>query len=141
MIIKPQDPQVSTVIHPGHFFAWKMPDDPIDSDPNCETGAGGAARYKGAICECNDADVFLDTEYDIEPGNMVGPTKDGIEYLNSLDPKAKWVPGTGGTGRHGRRVPSGANGGTARGSSRWRSSIPPKRSSRGGSKSSSTTSP
>ena len=98
MIIKPQNPQVDQVIHPGHFFAWKMPDDPIDSDPNCATGGGGASRYKGAICECNDADVFLDTEYDIEPGNMVGPTKDGIEYLNSLDPKAKWVPGPGGTG-------------------------------------------
>jgi Flp pilus assembly protein TadG len=98
LIIKPQDPQVSTVIHPGHFFAWKMPDDPIDSDPNCATGGGGAARYKGSICECNDSEVYLDTEYDIEPGNMVGPTKDGIEYLTSLDPKAKWVPGPGGAG-------------------------------------------
>ena len=93
------EPQVDQMIHPGHFFAWEMPDDPIDSDPNCATGGGGgASAYKGSICECNDSEVYLNTEYDIKPGNMVGPTKDGIEYLNSLDPKAKWVSGPGGVG-------------------------------------------
>ncbi len=72
--------------------------DPIDSDPNCKTGGGGASLYEGSICECNDAEVYLDTEYDIEPGNMVGPTKSGIEYLNGLDKNAKWTPGPGGVG-------------------------------------------
>ena len=98
LIIKPQNPQVDQIIRPGHFFAWKMPDDPIDSDPNCKTGGGGASLYQGSICECNDAEVYLDTEYDIEPGNMVGPTKSGIEYLNGLDKNAKWTPGPGGVG-------------------------------------------
>jgi hypothetical protein len=36
--------------------------------------------------------VFLDTEYDLKPGNMVGPTKQGIENLTSQDPNAKWSP-------------------------------------------------
>lgn len=98
LIIKPQNPQVDQIIRPGHFFPWKMPEDPIDSDPGCKTGGGGAALYEGSICECNDAEVYLDTEYDIEPGNMVGPTKQGIEYLNNLDKNAKWVPGPGGVG-------------------------------------------
>jgi Flp pilus assembly protein TadG len=98
MTIKPQDPSVDQMIHPGHFFAWEMPEDPIDSDPKCKAGGGGASAYEGQICECNDAEIYLDTEYDIKPGNMVGPTKQGIEYLTSLDPKAKWVPGPGGVG-------------------------------------------
>jgi hypothetical protein len=98
LVIKPQNPQVDQVIRPGHFFPWRMPEDPIDSDPRCKTGGGGAALYEGSICECNDAEVYLDTEYDVEPGNMVGPTKQGIEYLNGLDKNAKWVPGPGGVG-------------------------------------------
>jgi hypothetical protein len=75
-----------------------MPDDPLDSDPACKTGGGGASRYEGAICECNDAEVYLDTEYDVEPGNMVGPTEDGITYLTSQDKGAHWVSGPGGVG-------------------------------------------
>jgi Flp pilus assembly protein TadG len=98
MIIKPQNPQVDQIIRPGHFFAWDMPEDPIDSDPNCEGGGGGASAYKEHICECNDAEVVLGEEYDLKPGNMVGPTRQGIEYLNDLDPDAYWVSGAGGVG-------------------------------------------
>ena len=98
LIIKPQNPQVDQIIRPGHFFAWHMPLDPVDSDPACSGGSGGAALYKGSICECNDSEVYLDKEYDVEPGNMVGPTKQGIEYLNNLDKGAHWVPGPGGVG-------------------------------------------
>ncbi len=108
---------------------------PDRSDPNCANG--GRRRRPGLqghnICECNDAEVYLDTEYDIKPGNMVGPTKHGIKYLTSLDPKAKWVPGPAASGGTVTGVAAGPTGGTARGSSRWRSTTPPRSSSRGGS--------
>jgi hypothetical protein len=50
----------------------------------------GAARYRENICSCNNAIVDLDTEYLIEPGNMVGPTYQGIQALIALDPDAYW---------------------------------------------------
>ena len=98
LIIKPQNPQVDQVIKPGHFFAWDMPDDPIVTTTCGNVGGSGAADYKHNICECNDAEVSLDQEYDVKPGNMVGPTKQAFNYLTNLDSKAVWVPGPGGVG-------------------------------------------
>jgi hypothetical protein len=50
----------------------------------------GAARYRQNICSCNNSVVDLDTEYMIEPGNMVGPTHQGVSALISRDPDAYW---------------------------------------------------
>jgi hypothetical protein len=50
----------------------------------------GAARYRQNICSCNASAINLDTEYLIEPGNMVGPTYHGIQGLIDLDPDAYW---------------------------------------------------
>jgi len=98
LIIKPQNPQVDQVIKPGHFFAWDMPDDPIVTTTCGNAGGSGAQDYKHNICECNDAEVSLGQEYEVKPGNMVGPTKTAFNYLTDLDPDAVWVPGPGGTG-------------------------------------------
>jgi hypothetical protein len=98
LIIKPQNPQVDQVIKPGHFFAWDMPDDPIVTSTCADAGGSGAQDYKHNICECNDAEVSLDQEYEVKPGNMVGPTKQAFNYLTDLDPNAVWVPGPDGTG-------------------------------------------
>jgi Flp pilus assembly protein TadG len=50
----------------------------------------GAARYRQNICSCNASAINLDTEYLIEPGNMVGPTYQGVQMLVGLDPDAYW---------------------------------------------------
>jgi Tfp pilus assembly protein PilX len=56
-----------------------------------DDGSGrGAARYRENICSCNNSVIDLDTEYMIEPGNMVGPTHQGIQRLIAEDPDAYW---------------------------------------------------
>ncbi len=53
-------------------------------------GGRGAARYRQNICSCNNSVIDLDTEYLIEPGNMVGPD----------------LPGRPGADRPGSRTPT-----------------------------------
>jgi hypothetical protein len=53
-------------------------------------GSRGAAAYRRNICTCNRSIVDLDTEYLIEPGNMVGPTYQGVQSLIDLDRGAYW---------------------------------------------------
>ena len=56
-----------------------------------DDGAGrGAARYRRNICSCNASVIDFDTEYVIEPGNMVGPTYQGVRNLIAQDPDAYW---------------------------------------------------
>ncbi|MGK7312247.1 MAG: pilus assembly protein TadG-related protein [Candidatus Longimicrobiales bacterium M2_2A_002] len=55
----------------------------------------GAARYRQNICSCNASIIDLDTEYVIEPGNMVGPTYQGVQTLIQQDPDAYWDDRTG----------------------------------------------
>jgi hypothetical protein len=56
-----------------------------------DDGSGrGAANYRRNICSCNRSVINLDTEYLIEPGNMVGPTFQGVSELIALDPDAYW---------------------------------------------------
>jgi hypothetical protein len=97
VVLKPQNPQVDQVIKPGHFFVWDMPDDPLVTTECAKAGGSGAQDYEHNICECNDAEVHLGQEYDIKPGDMVGPTKQGFKELISQDPAAKWVQPTDGS--------------------------------------------
>ncbi len=53
-------------------------------------GSRGAASYRRNICTCNSSIIDLDTEYLIEPGNMVGPTFQGVQTLIAQDPNAYW---------------------------------------------------
>jgi hypothetical protein len=60
-------------------------------DVGRDGGSGrGAAQYRRNICTCNRSVIDLDTEYLIEPGNMVGPTYQGVQVLISEDPDAYW---------------------------------------------------
>lgn len=62
-----------------------------DVDVGRDDGSGkGAARYRRNICSCNASIIDLDTEYLIEPGNMVGPTYQGVQSLIAQDPDAYW---------------------------------------------------
>jgi hypothetical protein len=68
---------------PSWYYAWVMPD---------ADGAGppGASAYRWNIENCNPAVVEVGQEYDVEPGNMHGPTRQGTEALIAKDPSAVW---------------------------------------------------
>ena len=95
MVIKHSDPQAAPA--PGNFYPWTLP----GANP-------GAQGYREAIWGCTPAELSLNEEYDPavcdgnggepspecdinKPGNMIGPTKQGLDSLFSLDPDAEWV--------------------------------------------------
>lgn len=93
--IKAQDPQSEYSPSPGIFLPWRLP--PDDDGETCDTGGGGtneegAATYRNNICTCNESQIELGVDYELEPGNMVGPTAQGIDELISEDPNAWWNP-------------------------------------------------
>jgi hypothetical protein len=90
IILKKSNPQQTS--SPGFFLPWVIP----GSNP-------GAADYKANIIGCNPASINLTTDfnvdgsadtssYDNKPGNMIGPTKQGMDSLINLDPDACWAP-------------------------------------------------
>lgn len=92
IILKKSNPQQTS--SPGFFLPWVIP----GSNP-------GAADYKANIVGCNPAEINLTTDfnidgsadtssYDNKPGNMIGPTKQGMDSLIDLDPDACWAPST-----------------------------------------------
>lgn len=100
MLIKAGQPQnnggnydVPVNITPGIFLPFALPDPP-DADADCglggDGGTPGASAYSKNICSCNPSTIEVDEEYDLKTGNMVGPTKAGIEDLIGLDPTATW---------------------------------------------------
>lgn len=52
----------------------------------------GADRYREAISQGPCADFAWDSRIVPEPGNMVGPTQQGMEDLIAMDPTAEWDP-------------------------------------------------
>ena len=96
MLIKAGQPnntgtyEVPTNITPGIFFPFVLPEDP-PADADCGLGGNGgipgASAYSKNICSCNPSVIEVDQEYDLKTGNMVGPTKAGIEDLMALDPR------------------------------------------------------
>jgi hypothetical protein len=100
MDIKMSNPQDSP--SPGFFYPWTMPYDSTNPQAYCENGVcqdpnNGANYYKWNISHCNPASVAvsdeieLDTEYLNKPGNMIGPTNQGIRELMDDDPLACWA--------------------------------------------------
>jgi hypothetical protein len=92
IILKKSNPQQTS--SPGFFLPWVIP----GSNP-------GAADYKANIVGCNPAAINLTTDfnvdgsadtssYDNKPGNMIGPTKQGMDSLINLDPDACWATST-----------------------------------------------
>jgi hypothetical protein len=91
--IKVSDPQSEYALSPGLFYPWRLPPDAGMAE--CDQGGGGSqqsggATYRRNICECNTYPVELFTDYDLEPGNMIGPTKQGVNELLSEDPDTYW---------------------------------------------------
>ena len=63
---------------PSFYQAWAIP------------GNSGADDYREAIAGCNKTVVETEFLMTAEPGNMVGPTRQGIEALVAQDPGAYW---------------------------------------------------
>jgi hypothetical protein len=60
------------------YFSWSMPSNT------------GADDYRGNIAGCNPTVVHQGDLMTQEPGNMVGPTNQGIDDLLAQDPNAVW---------------------------------------------------
>ncbi|HEU4929098.1 MAG TPA: hypothetical protein VFU38_04660, partial [Candidatus Krumholzibacteria bacterium] len=81
----PQD-----AIAPGQFFPIDLP--PLD----CTCGIdpqSGADQYRWNIGNCNPFTVAPGDRLQVKPGNMVGPTRQGIQLLIDQDPNAYWSSG------------------------------------------------
>jgi Flp pilus assembly protein TadG len=65
-------------INPTFYYSWKMP------------GDTGGDFYRDNISGCNNAIITWGDKMTQEPGNMVGPTIQGINDLINQDPNARW---------------------------------------------------
>jgi hypothetical protein len=97
MVIKMSNPQTAPA--PGFFYPWTMPYDSSNvAAYNGQSPNNGAQWYKWNIANCNPVPVSIgtpvgqDTTYLNKPGNMIGPTKQGIDSLIAQDPNACWLP-------------------------------------------------
>jgi hypothetical protein len=66
-------------LSPSDFQAWDLP------------GSRGGSDYRDNISECNSSEIELGQPYSTEPGNMTGPTEQGIQNLLAQDPDACWA--------------------------------------------------
>jgi hypothetical protein len=94
IIIKQTDP--NTAPAPGNFYPFVMGQDP--SNPGAYEGAPspnpGANWYKWNIANCNPVGVQINEPQAADtskPGNMVGPTFQGLQDLVGEDPLACWA--------------------------------------------------
>ncbi|MBN2410661.1 hypothetical protein JXQ31_03145 [candidate division KSB1 bacterium] len=64
---------------------------PVDYPPlNRGTPEVGAQIYEQKILDGAGCDVFIDDILQVEPGNQVGPTVQGVNALIDMDPNANW---------------------------------------------------
>ena len=66
-------------INPGHFFPITL-----------NAGETGASIYRNNIAGCNPAVITIPGTLPVEPGNMIGPTRQGMADLIAQDPGARW---------------------------------------------------
>lgn len=86
LTIKSQSPQ--TAITSGFFYPIRL------------GSSTGGQDYRDNIAGCSSERLDLGVPTPIEGGNMVGPTRQGIDDLLAQDPGARWNP-TGGADGHG----------------------------------------
>jgi len=70
--IKPGNPQAA--LNPGQFYAIRMPN------------SAGGADYRTNIATCSPEFVYCGETYGVEPGNMIGPTMQGVDDLVGPNP-------------------------------------------------------
>ena len=91
LTLKHGNPQQA--IRPGWFF-------PVVINP---TEGPGGDNYRENIATCDPTVIGPGTQLEVEPGNMVGPTSQGVEALILQDQYATWSP----TANGGRGGPVG----------------------------------
>jgi hypothetical protein len=98
-VLKPGNPH--NAIAPGWFY-------PVVTQTCCI----GGNCYRNAISGCNCPNEFLapPTMIQTEPGNMIGPTRQGVDDLILQDPHAVWDPSLD-TDADGMPGPGGISGG------------------------------
>jgi Flp pilus assembly protein TadG len=89
VVLKVGNPQ--TAIEPGIFYPVDFP--PINN-PDGENPLTGGSWYRQWIAGCAQYVIGIGDELQLEPGNMVGPTRHGMEDLIAQDPGAYWNDGT-----------------------------------------------
>jgi hypothetical protein len=80
LTLKAGGPQDS--IAPGFFFPVRLPREDGDST--------GGDDYRDNIATCNGVPIEIGQLMENEPGNMIGPTFQGMADLIALDPDATW---------------------------------------------------
>jgi len=70
---------------PGTFYPVNYP--PLNQSQSPLTGAN---YYRQWIADCSPYLVGIGDQLQVEPGNMVGPTRQGMDELIALDPSATW---------------------------------------------------
>ncbi len=78
-------------ISPGIFYPVCFP--PVNNPEGIKPYTG-ANWYREWIAECAPFLIAVGDELLLEPGNMVGPTRQGLEDLVALDPGAHWDSAT-----------------------------------------------
>lgn len=80
-------PNPNEAMAPGQFHPIDLPR--VDGGP-----ITGGDKYRENIASCNGLPIEIGDTLTTEPGNMIGPTKQGVEDLIALDPDAEWDPVT-----------------------------------------------
>ena len=75
--LRSQNPQ--NTLAPGQFYSIQLP------------GSSGANDYRNNIANCANTYVRCGDFYSTENGNMVGPTKQGVNDLIGNPPTDTWV--------------------------------------------------
>jgi hypothetical protein len=72
--------QANGGMNPSWYYAWRPP------------AQSGGSDFRTNIATCVDPTImyYVGIEVDTEPGNMVGPTKQGFGDLIDMDPTARW---------------------------------------------------
>jgi hypothetical protein len=65
-------------VSPSFYWSWAMP------------GGTGASFYRDNIANCHQATFTYLSTMTQEPGNMMGPTMQGVDDLMAKDPNAYW---------------------------------------------------
>jgi hypothetical protein len=76
----------STSISPGVFQPIRL--------PRYDGGSQGGSDYRENISTCTGLPVSIGDTLESENGNMIGPTRQGVNDLIALDPNAQWDPTT-----------------------------------------------
>lgn len=71
----------STKVAPSFYNPWRI------------GNSSGGEDYRENIAECNTAVIPIGAPMPAEPGNMVGPTQQGVTDLIDKDPQAYWDDG------------------------------------------------